>query len=219
MKLLRSLEEFIFEAVSWLIFYPLTLWRIVTRPLTTMAYSDAEQGDVGERRYDEALSPPLMLLVTVVAVNAVAQAMHPETPAQLSSVTRALFASPQNLTLFRAMVFSLVPLVAAVILLRRTKTALSRNSLRGPFYAQCYLATPCVIVVGLGHAIYERQDIPDALGATLVIVGVAWFFITQTRWFRSRLAISWPWAALKAAWAFLLAMAYLTLACIPVALV
>jgi hypothetical protein len=219
MKLLRSFEEFIFEAVTWLIFYPVTLWRIVTRPLTTMAYSDAEQSDADENRYDEALSPPLLLLVTVVAVNAIAGALHPNTPPTGTTVAKALFASPQNLTLFRALIFSLVPLVAAATLLKRTKVALSRETIRPPFYAQCFLATPCCIVIGLGHAIFQRPDIPNAIGATLLIAGAAWFFVTQIRWFRARLAVSWGNAALTALWAFVQAIAYLILVFIPVAFI
>ena len=219
MKLLRSFEEFIFEAVTWLIFYPVTLWRIVTRPLTTMAYSDAEQSDPDEKRYDEALSPPLLLIVTVVAVNAIAEALHPNSLPTNTTVAKALFTSPQNLTLFRALIFSLVPLVAAATLLKRTGTALSRETIRPPFYAQCYLATPCCIVIGLGHAIFQRADIPNVIGATLLIAGGAWFFVTQIRWFRSRLAVGWANAALTALWAFVQAIAYLVLVFLPVAFI
>jgi hypothetical protein len=219
MKLLRSFEEFIFEAVSWLVFYPATVWRIVARPLTTMAYSDAEQQDTEEGRYDDALSPPLLLLVTVVVVNAIAAVLHTEDIKATSKVTEALFASPQNLALFRALVFSLVPLVAAVTLLRRTGTRLSRETLRPPFYAQCYLATPCCIVLGLGVTIFHRADLPNALGATLLIVGSAWFLVTQTRWFRSRLGVGWGNAAWTTVWALIRATAYLLLLLIPVALI
>ena len=219
MKLLRSFEEFIFEAVSWLVFYPVTVWRIVSRPLTTMAYSDAEQTDTEEGRYDDALSPPLLLLVTVVVVNAIAIALHAEDIRATSKVTQALYASPQNLALFRALVFSLVPLVAATTLLRRTKTRLSRETLRPPFYAQCYLATPCCIVLGLGQAIFHRTDWPDAPGVALLVVGGTWFLITQTRWFRGRLGVSWANAAWTTVWAVLRATIYLFVLLIPVALI
>lgn len=56
LKILRSFEEFLFEAISWLIFYPLTLWRVLRDPLAAMEYSDREQADAEERRYDDALS-------------------------------------------------------------------------------------------------------------------------------------------------------------------
>ncbi len=219
MKLLRSFEDFIFEAVSWLVFYPLTVWRIVSRPLTTMAYSDAEQGDGEDRRYDDTLSPPLLLLVTVVMVNAVANALHYADLKATSQTTAALLASPQNLTLFRAGVFSLLPLVAATTLLRRQHIRLSRETLRPPFYAQCYLATPCSLFLGLAQAIFHRNDVPDAMGVAVGIGGAAWFLVTQTRWFHSRLGVSWLNATLTTAWAVVRAAAYLVLILLPVALI
>lgn len=219
MKLLRSFEDFIFEAVSWLIFYPLTVWRIVTRPLTTMAYSDGEQGETEARRYDESLSPPLLLLVTVVLVDAVANALHFADLKATSQTTAALLASPQNLTLFRAGVFSLLPLVAATTLLRRTNVPLSRETLRPPFYAQCYLATPCSLILGVGQAIFHRNDVPDAVGVAVGIAGAVWFLVTQTRWFHSRLGVSWLNAALTTAWAVLRAAAFLFVILLPVALI
>lgn len=219
MKLLRSFEDFIFEAVSWLIFYPLTVWRIVTRPLTTMAYSDGEQGETEARRYDESLSPPLLLLVTVVLVDAIANALHFADLKATSQTTATLLASPQNLTLFRAGVFSLLPLVAATTLLRRTNVPLSRETLRPPFYAQCYLATPCSLILGVGQAIFHRGDVPDAVGVAVGIAGAAWFLVTQTRWFHSRLGVSWLNAALTTAWAVLRAAAFLFVILLPVALI
>lgn len=219
MKLLRSFEEFLFEAATWLMFYPLTVWRIMTRPLTTMAYSDTEQADDDEARYDDALSPPLLLLITVVLVHLIEAALHVEAGVPKSSLGRAIFASTQNLATFRGLAFSLVPLVAATTLLRRQKRPLSRNTLRAPFYAQCYLATPCAIIIGLGASSIQRPEISNAVGYTLITVGAAWFLITQTRWFSERLAVSLPRAAMIAIGALLQALLYLLLILIPVALV
>ena len=58
MKLLKSFEDFIFEAASWLIFYPLTLGRIMLHPLKTMEYSDREQTEDTDHRYDAATARP-----------------------------------------------------------------------------------------------------------------------------------------------------------------
>ena len=75
LKILRSFEEFIFEATSWLIFYPMTLWRVLRDPLAAMDYSDREQADPDERR-----SPPLFLLATLVPVNILSLAAHVPAP-------------------------------------------------------------------------------------------------------------------------------------------
>jgi hypothetical protein len=44
LKLIQSLDELLYEIMSWLIFYPVTLWRTLTKPLTMMTYSEVELG-------------------------------------------------------------------------------------------------------------------------------------------------------------------------------
>ena len=109
LKILRSFEEFVFEATSWLIFYPLTMWRILRRPLATMEYSDREQSDTDEKRYDDALSPPLVLLATIVLWNLIGIEAHVPEVEATSTAMKSLTASEQNLILFRSLVFSLIP--------------------------------------------------------------------------------------------------------------
>jgi hypothetical protein len=218
MKLLRSFEEFLFEATSWLVFYPLTLWRVLIRPLETMAYSDAEQADDETGRYDDALTPPLFLLITVVLMNLIALAAHVAQPPGTGSLQHAIFDSPQNAALFRALIFSLIPLIAAVLLLRRQGARLSRESLRPPFYAQCYLAGPCAVIMVGGGIIFQRHDIPNVYGLVLMLAGLAWFLTAQTRWFASRLAIGPIRAAGLAVGALVLAMVAFIALILPVAL-
>lgn len=42
MNLLRSAELLLYEVVSWLVFYPLTLWRCIIRPMSMIAYAEQE---------------------------------------------------------------------------------------------------------------------------------------------------------------------------------
>ncbi|MFN7108214.1 MAG: hypothetical protein ACK4MY_08340 [Brevundimonas sp.] len=219
LKILRSFEEFLFEAVSWLVFYPLTLWRIVRGPLAAMDYSDREQGDSEEHRYDDALSPPLFLLATIVLANLLAMALHIPPPPESSELTKTLFASQQNLILFRSLAFSLVPLVAAVTLLRHEKKRISRETLRAPFYAQCYLAAVCAACVSVGGAIFQRPELPNAIGAAIMLGGAAWFLFVQAHWFARRLNVSISKGAGIAVWAAMRAVIYLFAIVIPIAVI
>lgn len=218
LKILRSFEDFIFEAATWLLFYPLTLWRIVSRPLSTMRYSDREQSDDVEERYDNAISPPLLLLFTIVLVNMVAMAFHVPPPEGSSTLTKAIVSSPQNLALFRSLVFSLLPLIAAAALLVAQRTTLSRQTLRPPFYAQCYLAAPVTVAINAGGVIHQRADVDNAWGAAVMIAAAAWFMITETRWFASKLKLP-PLRAFGLACAVVaLSSVYLFLLLLPIAL-
>lgn len=219
LKILRSFEEFIFEAATWLIFYPLTLWRVVRQPLTTMAYSDAEQSDSDDRRYDDALSPPLLLLFTILIATIVSLAAHIPDPQTNSAAVKTLYSTPQNLLLFRSLMFSLVPLISAASLLHQQKKHLSRETLRPPFYAQCYLAAPCALFISAGIDIFQRPDLPNAVGVTIMILGVAWFMAVQTRWFRHKLTLGYLAAAWLATWSVLRALIVMIVVLLIVAIV
>ena len=219
LKILRSFEEFLFEAVSWLVFYPLTLWRIVRGPLAAMDYSDREQSDDEAHRYDDALSPPLFLLATIVLTNLLATALHVPPPPEASELSKAVYASQQNLILFRSLAFSLVPLVAAVTLLRHEKKRISRETLRAPFYAQCYLAAVCAACVSVGGAIFQRPELPNAVGPAIMIGGAGWFLFVQAHWFARRLNVSTAKGAGIAVSAAVRAVIYLFAVLIPVALI
>lgn len=209
MRILRSFEEFIFEATTLLLFYPRIMWRIIRRPLATMDYSDREQGDVEEKRYDDALSPPLVLLITIVLVNLLGTALHVPPPSEASAFSKTVLNSQQNLILFRSLVFSLTPLIAASTLLKRQGQVVTRETMRAPFYAQCYLAAPCAAFISVGGVIFQREELPNAIGLAFVVLGTAWFLTVQTRWFKSRLGVSTLDAAATATWAMIRAFIYL----------
>lgn len=219
LKLLRSFEEFLFEAMTWLYFYPRTMLRIVQRPLAMMAYAEQEEGQQEDKRYDDGLSPPVLLIITLVLANAIAWAAHVPRPAGASALAHAIFSSQQNLLLFRCLLFSLLPLVATLTLLRKQRQAVSRDTLRRPFYAQCYLAAPHALAVSLGGIGLQRHD-PALVGFGLAVTLVAtgWLVVVQTRWFSENLTIGVPGAALTAIAAVARSLLYLLAIIVPVVL-
>ena len=56
MRLLKSLEEALYEIVTWLLFYPLTMWRSIFHPQAMMRYADAELFDATEEQYTDTLA-------------------------------------------------------------------------------------------------------------------------------------------------------------------
>ena len=148
MRLLKSLEELLYELVSWLVFYPLTLWRILRGPLAAMDYSDREQSDSEERRYDDALSPPLFLMMCLL----VSHAFERSSAAQSVNLLPAFLSDTQNLLIFRVFMFSLLPLVLSLRLMQRLKIALDRDTLKPIFYSQCFVTAPVAMTFGLGRS-------------------------------------------------------------------
>ncbi|PVM94171.1 hypothetical protein [Caulobacter endophyticus] len=220
LKILRSFEELLFEAMTWLYFYPRTMLRIVARPMATMAYSDREEGQPEGERYDDSLSPPVLLIITLVIANAVGWVTHVAQPANASALAKMLYDSPQNLLMFRCLLFGMTPLVVALTLLRKKGMAVSRKTLRRPFYAQCYLASPVALAVSLGLMAIQRNT-PGfvGLGLAVILASTAWLLLTETRWLAGHLKISLPCAAAMAAAAIARALFYMLLTLLPLALV
>ena len=68
MRILRSLEEFLYELVGWLVFYPRTFWRIMRHPDAIARYTQLELEQDPERQFTETISPVLMLILSVVLI-------------------------------------------------------------------------------------------------------------------------------------------------------
>lgn len=190
MKLMRSLEEFVFEAIALLFFYPRTLLRIIFKPLQAMEYAEQEEASDKTDAYDDAVSPPLLLLITLLLTSGVGVALHVAQASDAAPLAKELLNSPQNLLLFRSLLFSLIPLTAAVLLLRKRRQAASRTALRQPFFAQCYLTSPFALVVSLGLIATQMPGRGLAMaGAIACAMAFAWMVGVQAAWFRAKLGI------------------------------
>lgn len=130
-----------------------------------------------------------------------------------------LYDSPQNLLMFRCLLFGLTPLVAALTLLRKQGVTVSRRTLRRPFYAQCYLASPVALCVSLGLMAVQRHT-PALVGAgtAVILTSTAWLIVAETRWLSRHLSIPTARAALAAVGAQARALFYMLLILLPLAL-
>lgn len=200
MKILKSLEQALYEVMVWLVFYPLTMWQVLTRPAAMMTYADDELDQADEERYSDRLSPPIFLAITL-GLNHLA-----ELTTGFGAAQQGILASDQNLLGFRMLIFSIYPLVLSVRLLRQQGIALDRKSLRAPFYAQCYVAAPWAAVVGTAPvaAMQAQGQTVDALLTALGVMALAavWYVTLQTRWFARHLGKG-VWNGLRnAIWTF-----------------
>ncbi|MEP6784661.1 MAG: hypothetical protein ABI898_02855 [Sphingomonadales bacterium] len=194
MKIFDSLDELLYEVMSWAVFYPVTLWRTVTQPLAMMNYADTELGDAPDEQYSDTLSPPLFLLLTLFIVHGIELSLVGDSPLVSSRKgLSALITDDTNLLFLRMIIFAVFPLVFAVSLVRQTKAGLDRRTLRLPFYAQSYVAAPYALATS-GAAILVRLPSVELVLAGLVIIaaGVVWFLSVQTVWFAKQLQCSKP---------------------------
>jgi hypothetical protein len=154
-----------------------------------MNYADSELGDADDDQYSDTLSPPLFLLLTLLISHAVELALVGDSPIVAS--TRgldSLIVDDTSLIVLRVAMFSLFPLIMAVRMIRLQGRALDRDSLKPPFYSQCYVAAPFALVLGLAGALAASGPEWAKLGgAALIVAALIWFGLLQARWFAQHL--------------------------------
>lgn len=202
MRILRSLEEFLYEVMTWLVFYPRTLLRTALRPIGILDYSRAELRKPEEEQYQETISAPLFLMLSLVISHGIELALHLHPFADFGDNAQQLVGSDQNLIILRSLMFAVFPLMFALEQVRTSKQALTRKSLRGPFYGECYPASVFCLVFGVGGTMAKAWPDQRAVGWALMATAAAWYLGLQIVWLR-RFNDSWPRAAAAAVLCFL----------------
>jgi hypothetical protein len=200
LAIIRSLEELLYEVMSWLIFYPRTLWRITVNPAGMTLYSDDEQDDAPAERYSDALSPPLLLLITLVLCHIVELSFGLQGPkGDGGTVAKTLVGSEQSLLMVRALLFAVIPVTIASIVLRMQHKAFDRETLRAPFYSQCYLVVPFALLASLaGNVARAPGHDWGGAGGAMFAVALVWFVWAETLWLRRQLGLGGAKAFLTA---------------------
>ena len=199
MRLLPSLEEFLYELVGWLVFYPRTLWRIFRHPGAIARYTRAELAKDSEDKFTDTISPVLMLILSVVLAHAFEMASRLPMPKADSPVGRLAFGSDEGLLLTRSVVFCIFALGASLGTLRRGRQAITRDTLREPFSIQAFLVCPFVVLLSLG-TLMARDARPwvvtlgvgIAMGSALWYIGartVAYHALYGGGWFKPLLSV------------------------------
>ena len=190
MKWLNSLGDLLYEVMSWLIFYPITLWRTIVHPLDAMRYSDQELTDGEDEQFTDTLNPPLFLVLSLLLTQAADHALGGGiNPIVAQKTGLAGFINDDTTLLaLRLILFSLFPLMMAARFLRAQGIKLTRQALKPPFYAQCYACAPFALFLGiavsLGHLTSpEARVAGPLLSAGAVIAYVA----AETMWFARHL--------------------------------
>ncbi|MBB4858332.1 hypothetical protein HNO88_001651 [Novosphingobium chloroacetimidivorans] len=191
MKWLNSLDEFLFEVMSWLVFFPLTLWRTLVQPLEMMAYADAQLALPEDEQYAAAVSPPLFLALALLIAHGLSTALG-QTDAIIANRhgLAALVDSETSALLLRLVAFATIPLVMSVQLLRRRGVKIVRGTLRLPFYGQCYPAAAFALMLSLGTTLGSVPHRSAHIASTvLTMLAFLYFLAAETRWFMAQLSI------------------------------
>ena len=214
---LKSLDDLLYEVVSWLAFYPVTLWRSLRRPIAMMHYAAKELERDDADRFGDALSPPIFLLLTVLVAHALELALVGES--KLVTDTKgvaAVISDDTSLILLRLVAFSTFPLIFAVRSVRARGVLLTRRSLEPDFFSQCYVNAPFALLVSLAATAWQWPQEPvRTFAAVLTVLSTFAFLGIETVWLRGTLRVGTVRAAghavvsFAAAFAVMIALALL----------
>ena len=190
MAWLSSLDELLYEVMSWILFLPITLWRTLRDPLGMMDYADAELARPDEKhQYQDALSPPLFLVLSLLLGHGLSLALG-ETDAIIASKhgMAALVSDETSALLLRVILFGAFPLFMAARLVRKQGARLTRAALKPAFYAHCYPAGLLALVMAAGGAMLALpRPAWQLLGLALVVLALLAYGIVSAIWFARRL--------------------------------
>jgi hypothetical protein len=185
MKLLKSLDDFLYEVVGWIVFYPITLLRSVLNPVEMLRYSDRELLEPDEEQYTDTFNPPIFLLITLLITYLLGKVIQPQI--KLSN----LISKDTDLLLFRGVIFSIFPVLMAVDLLKHQKKRIDRVALRPLFYGQCFIAAPFALVASIAGLLFEFQKAPQMIAGLLIfLVALCWYVAVEVIWFSSTLNVT-----------------------------
>jgi len=185
MKWLNSLDELLYEIMSWLLFFPLTLWRSVVSPMSVMEEVGRQAALPDERRYEALLSPPLFLALALLLGHRLSTALG-QTDAIIASQhgLASLVDDNASALVLRVIVFAAFPLFLAARIVRFNGGRLTRQTLRQPFYEQCYPAAVSALGLTLGTSLVQlANEVAQIGGIVLIILASLAFWLIETRWF------------------------------------
>ena len=214
MSFLKSVEQFLYEVVSWIVFYPITMWRALRHPIAMVRYSSSELDDAHDNQFTETISPPLFLFITLVLTRAMGlgflgSAMDKQAIEELSTAG----SSDTNVLVLTALVFAVFPLAMSVALLRAKRIPLDHQPLKKPFYAQCYVAAPFAFAMSAASSLSDSASSTGQwLGVLLICLALGWYTMTEVRIFHAELHITWLSATFHVLRALMLAVLVILMA-------
>ena len=125
-------------------------------------------------QFRDLVSPPIFLLITVVATNAIQVTVIGNIPLIDEGIgLAAMITDNTSLILFRLVVFASLPVIAGALALAAVGRAVDRNTLQPFFYAQCFATAPVVLLMSAGETLTRLPQSAANIPAAALCCGRA----------------------------------------------
>jgi hypothetical protein len=188
LKLLKSLEELLYQSIVLLVLFPKTFVKVLVGPSWVTSYVNSEWEKPAEDRFDQYVSPLLFLFLGVVLPFVVGMKLSGQynvaniPPESLPGILG--IADEQSFLAYIAIYSLTLPLSFTTVSQVISRRQLGFRSMQRVFYAQCFLATPLLIAmfVSAFASIFSR---PVEIGLSLSYPAfLIWFVYSQVRFFK-----------------------------------
>lgn len=186
---MKAIEQFAYELMSWVLFFPLTIYRVIIHPVRMMDYVAAETEKDETVAFAAAMRPTLFLLLALT----IGVLTVPFTDTEVVSISatrlgKAITDSWVTLVMFRMIIFTAFPIAGALIHDLFTPGEVDRNTLKKPFLQQCYIMAPFALITSPCLTLASRNDLWAALA---LMVSVTWLITVETLFFRRQSRFGW----------------------------
>ncbi|MCK6581787.1 MAG: hypothetical protein L6Q49_01670 [Anaerolineales bacterium] len=144
-KLLKSVEDAVYEVMVWLLLLPKTLIRATFRPRWAMKYIDEEWEKKPDERFDEYLSPVMLWLLSAVLPMTTIFILASPDISSADDFLKVLSNRIYQVTFY----MMLIPFIYIVGVEWLNKNPVKRSSLKVSFYRHCYALAPAQILTFL----------------------------------------------------------------------
>lgn len=178
----KLIEQGVYDVMMWILFFPLTVLRMIVSPRRTLAYVREQSGQDPATSFSNAMRPALFLAIAIIIGTFVApddlDALRRTTTSDLG---KAVYSSWTSMTAFSMIALCLVPLVGALLLDLLTPGEVSRETLRTPFEQQCYIGAPSALVLSF---LFGASPIGLTARIALAVAAAVWVVAAEYLFFR-----------------------------------
>ena len=142
LKEIKSLPDFLYEVVIWIVFIPKTFVKIITSPSSFIDHIKAELTKNSEEKFQEYLHPVIFWSVLVAFQGLLLGLFLSKYLSYTESSLDVISNSIGGKLIFSAILLVLIPMIFAVTTQIIARKKLSRDGLREDFYLQIYFFAP-----------------------------------------------------------------------------
>ncbi len=190
-KILQTIDGFLYDVVLWVVLIPKTIVKIIIAPAWSDSYVRSELAKDAAQRY-EAYMPPIIFFITtgILPLLAVGRftCLCPD-----GILVRFNKLPIESNILVLALVYTSPPLIYSLVILKYKRQSIDRNSLRPVFHTQCLLWAVYYLLGMPAYSFYvweagdptlEISKVSDKGPAILILpvillIVVIWFFYAE----------------------------------------